>query len=178
MACRVAQVPAWQRNPLIVIPMFDQLFRKSRNRPLIDALHGEIVTASRQKVFFTDFAVPDTFEGRFELMTLNGGILLRQLQAWPQPGPQIAQDVVDRLFKGFDGALRESGVGDLAVARKMKTLAEAFLGRNQAYDTALRADDPDALRAVLARNIVALPLNQVLLLDLVAGYTLAKHRRH
>ena len=137
--------------------MFDRLFRKSRNRPLIDALHGEIVTASRQKVFFTNYAVPDSFEGRFEVMALNAGLLLRQLQALEEPGPQIAQDVVDRIFQGFDAALRESGVGDLAVSRKMNTLAEAFLGRNQAYATAITAGAPEALEAALARNIVATP---------------------
>lgn len=137
--------------------MLDQFFRKSRNRPLIDTLHGEIVAASRQKVFFTDYAVPDSFEGRFEMMALNGGLLLRHLQALDQPGPQIAQDIVDRLFLGFDSALRESGVGDLAVARKMKTLTEAFLGRNQAYGSALKTETPEALEDALARNITATP---------------------
>lgn len=137
--------------------MFDQFFRKSRNRPLIDMLHGKIVAASRQKVFFTDYAVPDSFEGRFETMALNGGLLLRRLQTLDQPGPQIAQDVVDRLFLGFDSALRESGVGDLAVARKMTTLTEAFLGRNQAYASALKLGTFEALEDALARNIAATP---------------------
>ncbi|MBV1707319.1 MAG: ubiquinol-cytochrome c chaperone [Hyphomicrobiales bacterium] len=137
--------------------MFDRFFRKSRNRPLIDALHGEIVAASRQKVFFTDYGVPDNFEGRFEVVSLNAGLLLRRLQECDEPGPQIAQDLVDRLFLGFDGALRESGVGDLAVARKMNALAEAFLGRNQAYAAALTAGEPGALEAALARNIAATP---------------------
>ncbi len=139
------------------IPMFDRFFRKSRNRPLIDALHGEIVAASRQKVFFTDYAVPDNFEGRFEVVSLNAGLLLRRLQTYEEPGPQIAQDLVDRLFQGFDAALRESGVGDLAVSRKMNALAEAFLGRNQAYAAAILDEAPEALAAALARNIVATP---------------------
>lgn len=134
--------------------MFSRVFRGATNRKFIDRLHGEIVAAARDPALFTDYAVEDTFEGRFETLVLHAIIVLRRLRALPEPGPQIAQDMTDGLFRHFDAALREMGVGDITVPKRMKTIAEAYLGRAKAYQAALDQDGL-ALAAALSRNVYA-----------------------
>ena len=129
-------------------------FRSARNRPLIARLHGEIVAAARRPVFFTSYGVPDTFEGRFEMVTLHAGLVLRHLATLPEPAPALARDITDAIFSHFDAALRETGVGDIAVPKKMKDLTQAWLGRNLACDAALLGQG-EALEAVLSRNVLA-----------------------
>ncbi|MEJ0094499.1 MAG: ubiquinol-cytochrome C chaperone family protein [Methylocella sp.] len=134
--------------------MLSWLSRRSANRQLIDRLHGEIMAAARNPVLFTDYAIEDTFEGRFEAMTLHAMLVLRQLNAMAPPAPELAQDLADAVFARLEEALREMGVGDVSVPKRMKILAEAFLGRSLAYDQALRLGEP-ALAAALARNVYA-----------------------
>lgn len=134
--------------------MLLRLFRGAANRKVIDRIHGEIVAAARDRTLFTDYGIEDTLEGRFESLTLHGAAVLRRLQALPQPGPDLAQDVADALFRHFDVALREMGVGDISVPKRMKTMAEAFLGRAKAYAEAGEMD-PAALAAALSRNVYA-----------------------
>ena len=130
------------------------LFRGTANRRLIDRLHGEIVAAARDPVLFTQYGVADDLDGRFESVALHAALVLRRLNLLPPPGPQIAQDLADAVFQHFDIALREMGVGDISVPKRMKTLAEAFLGRAAAYDRALAAGHA-ALCAALSRNVYA-----------------------
>lgn len=134
--------------------MISWLLRRSANRKLIDRLHGEIVAAARNPALFTDYGIEDSFEGRFEALTLHAVLVLRRLNALPPPAPEMAQDLADTLFRHFEHALRETGVSDTGVPRKMKGLAEAFLGRGVAYDQALRAGAPE-LAATLSRNVYA-----------------------
>lgn len=128
--------------------------RPSPTRLLLDRLHSEIVGAVRQRDFYLAYAVPDTFEGRFELLALHAGLVLRRFNAAEAPGPAVAQDLVDTVFGHLDADLRQAGVGDITVPKRMKKLCEAFLGRSAAYDTALRAG-PDAIETAVVRNIYA-----------------------
>jgi cytochrome b pre-mRNA-processing protein 3 len=130
------------------------LFSRPSNKLLIDRLHGEIVAAARNPILFTSFGIEDTFEGRFESVILHAFFVLRRLRSMPAPGPDVAQDLADALFRHFEVALREAGVSDSAVPKRMKGLAEAFLGRSLAYDEALRGGETD-LEAALKRNIYA-----------------------
>jgi cytochrome b pre-mRNA-processing protein 3 len=134
--------------------MLSWLSRRSANRRLIDRLHGEIMAAARNPVLFTDYGIADTFEGRFEAMALHATLVLRQLNAMGPPAPDVAQDLANAVFRHFEAALREMGVGDVSIPKRMKTIAEAFLGRSAAYDRALRAGEP-ALATALARNVYA-----------------------
>lgn len=130
-----------------------KLFRRSPNAPLIDRLHGEIMAAARQPAFFLDYGVADTVEGRFEALSLVASIALGRMAQLPSPGPEIAQDVVDAIFRYFDVALREVGVGDLSVPKKMKKMAQGYLGRSVAYRDALAQSDDSALATAIARNV-------------------------
>jgi cytochrome b pre-mRNA-processing protein 3 len=123
------------------------------NRILIDQLHGKIVAASRRPVHYSDFGVPDTFEGRFELVTLYAGLVMRRLTQISSVGAEIAQELADSVFRHFEVALREIGVGDVTVPKRLKRMGEAFYGRIRAYGEALDEAGSDRLTSALARNV-------------------------
>lgn len=127
---------------------------RAANRDLIERFYSEINTAARNPVLFTDYHVEDSFEGRFEMLTLHAAMVLRRLNELPDPGKEIAQDLVDSIFRHFEVALREMGVGDPTVPKRMKTLAEAFLGRCSAYQTVLPEGEA-AFSRTLAKNVYA-----------------------
>ncbi len=116
-------------------------------------LYGAAVAAARAPYFYASLGVPDTLDGRFDLVGLHVFLLIRRLQALPPPGPALAQAVFDAMFNDMDLNLREMGVGDLSVGRRVRAMWEAFHGRSEAYRTALEAGDSNALAAALARNI-------------------------
>ncbi len=149
-----------------------RLFRRAANTMVIDRLYVGLVAASRSQALYRRLQVPDTFEGRFESLSLHAFLLLHRLQGCPAPGPEIAQDLVDTIFKHFDRTFREMGVGDTSVPKRMKTLAEAFLGRSAAYRTALDSGE-DALAAALARNVYSDRRDAADLAGYVAAYAAA-----
>jgi cytochrome b pre-mRNA-processing protein 3 len=127
-----------------------RLFGKSAVSEAADRILEAVSQAARAPELFGEDRTPDTLTGRFELMTAFAGVALLRLRASPE-SEQIAQVFTDRLFRHFDAGLREAGVGDLSVAKRMKALAGAFYGRLGAYDAVL--DEPQALAAALSRNI-------------------------
>jgi len=82
------------------------LFRRRSERRLVDRLHGEIVAAVRQPVFYTEFAVPDTLEGRFEILVLHAALVVRRLDGLDAAGAALAQALTDSMFRHLDIALR------------------------------------------------------------------------
>ena len=126
-------------------------FRRSRADADAARLLAAVTAASRKAAFFGPGKVPDTLEGRFELMTLNAALALIRLRADPGLAP-LAQAFTDQLFRQFDAGLREQGVGDTAVPKRMHRLAGAFYGRLEAYATAIGARDRAVLADALARN--------------------------
>jgi len=119
-------------------------------RALIDQIHGEIVAAARAPVLYTICGVPDDLDGRFEMATLHADLLLRRLAELG--ATDLAQDIVDRVFEGFDDALRELAVSDVGVAKRMTKMAGAYFGRAGAYGPSLAAGDREVLAVALARN--------------------------
>ena len=136
-------------------PMLQRLFRTSANRRVIDSIHAGIVAAARQPALFLDYGVPDSLAGRFELLTLHAALVLRAMRAAPMPGPAMAQDLADAVFRHLDRALREMGVGDLTVPKRIKSFAGDFVGRCAAYAAALDVTDATVLEATLKRNVYA-----------------------
>jgi cytochrome b pre-mRNA-processing protein 3 len=131
------------------------LFRRNPYERQIARLHEAAVAQSRLPAFFLPpYDAPDTFEGRFEILTVNAGLLLRRLSLLSDPGPELAQALSDAIFSRFDDALREIGISDVGVPKKMKKIAGAFMGRGNAYEEAY-AQGEDALAAALARNVLA-----------------------
>jgi cytochrome b pre-mRNA-processing protein 3 len=134
--------------------MFFAHWRARRaNRLLIDQIHGEIVAAARAPALYQEVAVADTIEGRFEMIVLHAALLVRRLLAVGPQAAEMAQELVDRVFRGFEDALREMAIGDAGVARRIKAMAGDFAGRSRAYAAALDSSDEAALAAALARNV-------------------------
>ena len=135
--------------------MVFRLFRRSANLQLIGRLSGEIVAAARDPVLFTEYGIEDSLDGRFEAVTLHAVLVLRRLNRMDPPAPEIAQDLTDAIFRSFEIALREMGVGDIGVPKQMKTIAEAFFGRAGAYDRALRGGAPGLMKHLRETSTMA-----------------------
>jgi cytochrome b pre-mRNA-processing protein 3 len=138
-------------------------FRRNSQAPTIHALYGAIVAQARSVTFYGDYRVPDTVEGRFDLIVLHLVLLLNRLGRRAEGGRSLGQELLGQellgqeLFDAFcrdlDANLREMGVGDLAVPKRMQAFAEAFYGRQAAYLAALDAADERVFEKALARNI-------------------------
>lgn len=131
--------------------MIFNFFRQNRMDPAIVGLYEKIVHQARLPVFFTYFGVPDTLDGRFDLQLLHTFLIIRRLQNTNEPGK--AQQLIDLFFIDMDRSLREMGVGDLSVSKKIKPMAEAFYGRSQVYTKALNEQDQKKLSKALSRNL-------------------------
>jgi len=116
-------------------------------------LYNEAVRAARDPVWFEALGVPDTLDGRFDLVGLFASLLIRRLRTLPPAGPALAQSVFDAMFADMDFNLRELGVSDMSIGRRMRAMWEAFHGRALAYEAPLDAADSAALAAALARNV-------------------------
>jgi len=143
--------------------MIFQLFRRPRDDPSIASLYGTIVAQARKPAFYQSFDVPDTVNGRLEMILLHVVLLLRRLAATDRAGAPgqstlgqatLGQAIFDLFCRDMDANLREMGVGDLSVPREMRRIGEAFYGRQAAYCAALDSEDPGMLDAALARNII------------------------
>ena len=129
-------------------------FRKPRipSRGTIEAIYGMIVTQAREPLFYRDFGVPDTVSGRFDLLVLHLWMVLRRLKPI-EGGAGLAQTLFDRFCDDMDANLREMGVGDLTVPKRMQAFGQAFYGRSAAYDLALAAGR-EPLAQALCKNIL------------------------
>jgi Uncharacterized conserved protein len=116
-------------------------------------LHHEILAQARSAVFYEAFGVPDTPDGRFDMIALHAALVMRRLRADPTVSPAVAQFLFDQMFAGFDESLREMGVGDLRVGKVVKALAKGFYGRLAVYGSCLDAVDHQGLQDALRRNV-------------------------
>jgi cytochrome b pre-mRNA-processing protein 3 len=129
------------------------LIRRGRYERAGFELYGVAVAAARDPFLYTGLHVPDTLDGRFDMIGLYTFLLIQRLKSEPAPGPTLAQAVFDAMFSDMDVSLREMGVGDLSVGRKVRVMWEAFHGRAAAYAAALTTSDMAALDAALQRNV-------------------------
>ena len=128
--------------------MLKTLANSRERRRAAARLVSSLVARARDPVFFTKFNVPDTIDGRFDLVTLHAFLVLERLEAGGRR--DLAQALTDAVFAGFDEGLRDLGAGDIGMGRRMKKMANAFYGRLHAYRAAA---DRDALSAALLRNV-------------------------
>ncbi len=112
-----------------------------------------IVAQARSPSFYRDYGVPDTVSGRFDMIVLHLVLVLRRLRQAPVNVHPLGQQIFDRFCRDMDHNFREMGVGDLAVPKEMRRVAEAFYGRAGVYEAALDGADLALLGAALARNV-------------------------
>lgn len=127
-------------------------FQRRSQARIVGALYGAVVAQARIPAFYRDFGVADTVDGRFDMLVLHLVLLLRRLGQDSELRRSLGQDLFDAFCRDLDANLREMGVGDLAVPKRMQRFAEAFYGRQAAYLEALSAEPP-AIENALARNI-------------------------
>ena len=133
--------------------MLQNLFRSRPRARAGEALYELAVRQAREPAFYTRMGVEDRIDARFELYTLHVLLLVMRLRDEGGRGTEAAQELFDTYVSALDHALRELGVGDISVGKKMRKLGEAMYGRMTAYEPALRAADADELAAGLARNV-------------------------
>ena len=120
--------------------MIFKLFRRTP-RDTIACLYGTIVAQARLPAFYQIYGVPDTVNGRLEMIMLHTVLFLRRLESEAVPIRALGQGLFDQFCRDMDDSMREMGVGDLAVPRNMRRIGEAFYGRQAAYRVALEAPD-------------------------------------
>ena len=122
------------------------------SRGTIEAIYGMIVAQAREPVFYAKLDVPDTVNGRVDMIILHIWLVLRRLRT-VEGGAALSQALFDHLCNDVDGNLREMGVGDLTVPKRMQAFGEAFYGRSTAYDLAIE-NGTEALAQSLSRNVL------------------------
>jgi cytochrome b pre-mRNA-processing protein 3 len=116
-------------------------------------LYEAFAAQARLPVFYADLGVPDSIDGRFEMLSLHAHAIFHRLRGRGERADQLGQATYDAMFSGLDAALREMGVADLGVGRRIKIMTEALNGRIHAYDAALASADVGALPAAIRRNV-------------------------
>jgi cytochrome b pre-mRNA-processing protein 3 len=145
------------------------LFRPNPVQEAAALAYRRVVEQARRPGFFLDCGVPDTIDGRFELICLHAFLYLHRLKREQRHAGRLGQRFFDLMFADFDRSLREMGTGDLSVGREVKRMAEAFYGRINAYEDGLAADD-SALQSALARNLFGTAQPSATQLAAMCGY--------
>ncbi|WP_458760776.1 ubiquinol-cytochrome C chaperone family protein [Afipia sp. TerB] len=132
-------------------------FNRFRNpgtpsRGTIEAIYGMVVAQAREPAFYDRLDVPDTVDGRFDMLLLHLWMVLRHLRT-VEDADALSQALFDRFCEDMDGNLREMGVGDLTVPKRMQAFGEAFYGRTAAYDLAFEGGEDDLAQAI-GRNVL------------------------
>ena len=104
-------------------------FKKKKYEKVSNDIYQKIVNFSRNKIFYTKYSVPDTIDGRFDMLVLITIIVVHRLSKIKNEGSELSQKIFDIVFKDLDYSLRELGAGDVSVANNMKKLISSYMGR-------------------------------------------------
>jgi len=129
------------------------LFRSKKHDDVAHTLYVGIVNQARVPAFYTEFEVPDTPDGRFDMILLHVFLMFHRLKDETGEAPEIAQAVFDLLFADMDQNLREMGIGDVGVSHRIKGMVKALNGRVTVYGESLEAGDNTGLEVALRRNL-------------------------
>ena len=132
---------------------FRRFFNPTPSAKIAREIYLLIVAKARQPYFYVRLGVPDTVDGRFDMITLHAILVIERLARGGRAARALSQQLFDEMFADMDRSLREMGAGDLSVGKKVRKMAEVFYGRAKAYREALAQEDDDALTAALARNV-------------------------
>ena len=133
--------------------LFGYFRQKKHNRIIVERQYAALTATARTPVFYAELGVPDTVMGRFEMLSLVLILYFRRMRQSARGGQEIAQEIIDAFFEDVDHSIRELGIGDQGVPKRMKKLAGMYYGRLESYAAALDENDREALAAALKRNI-------------------------
>ncbi|HTO30167.1 MAG TPA: ubiquinol-cytochrome C chaperone family protein [Pararhizobium sp.] len=153
--------------------IFGLFGKKNGNTAIVARQYALLTDAARRPYLYTDLDVPDTVMGRFEMLSASLILYFRRTRVSPRAGQEIAQEIIDAFFEDVDHSIRELGVGDVGVPKRMKKLAAMFYGRLESYSAALENKDRDELAAALKRNFHPQTENASLTMLGLADYLLA-----
>jgi cytochrome b pre-mRNA-processing protein 3 len=140
-------------------------------------LYDAVVAQARQPGFYRSCGVPDSLDGRFELVLLHAVLVHGRLRLEAERAAALGQALFDRMVEDLEINLREMGVGDMGLPRRMRRMTEAFYGRLAAYAQALAANEPEALETALARNLFGTVTPAAAELSRMADYVRRQHDR-
>jgi cytochrome b pre-mRNA-processing protein 3 len=129
-----------------------RIFPGNPNEAVARSLYERIVAQTREPAFYRDLGVPDSVDGRFELLLIHSFLVLHRMKGRRERLGDLAQTLMDTLFFDLDQSIRVSGVGDLGVGPRLGRMAQAFYGRISVYEAGLAAAAP-ALETALQRNL-------------------------
>jgi cytochrome b pre-mRNA-processing protein 3 len=133
--------------------MFSWLNNRRSHKLTAEHLYGAVVAQARQPSFFTHLGVPDTLEGRYEVIVLNLFLVLDRLRGENEPAQSVSRRLTERFVTDMDDCMRELGVGDLKVPKKVKRAAAGLYDRVQDYHGAMTGTDEVALAKAIQRNV-------------------------
>ena len=128
-------------------------FKKKKYETVSNDIYQKIVNFSRNKIFYTKYNVPDTIDGRFDMLVLMTIIVVHRLSKIKNQGIELSQKIFDIVFKDLDYSLRELGAGDVSVANNMKKLISSYMGRQKIYVKAFKNEDEGSLALAFKNNI-------------------------
>ncbi len=152
--------------------IFKRLFGKNPHTRSIESLYGKIMAHTRNPAFYTRLKVPDTLDGRFDLLALHVFLVVRRIKD-EEGAFELARRLPEKRLAEIDRALREHGISDMGVPRRVKTMGRAFLGRATAYENALDSRDMKKLEDVLRRNLFSDAEPDQGVISEFAGYVVA-----
>ncbi len=155
--------------------LLERLLRRDPAQAAAHRIYLSIVRQARRPEFYAVGGVPDSVDGRFEMIVLHLFLVLRRMKA-AGDDQDLPQRLYDLMFADMDQALREMGVGDLSVPKHIKRMVQAFHGRVAAYETALGDTGPAALEDALARNLYGTVEPAPVALAAMAGYVRVAER--
>ena len=134
--------------------MLKNFNERKRLKATARQIYGSIVTQARSPLFYAVWKVPDSIEGRFEMVVMHLVLVMRRLKGAGAKPQDLSRLIAEAFVDDMDDSLREMGVSDLKVPKHMRKAGDAFHGRLRAYSEALDGEDMTGLRASLMRNIV------------------------
>ena len=135
--------------------MIFSLFKRKASRNSVRAVYWSIVAGARNEKLYAEWGVPDSVDGRYDMIILHCVLVLERLSSAEAGSKAFAQALTDEVFADMDRSLREMGVGDLSVGKRVRRMAEIFYGRAQSYRPLLQAGDMPGLAEALRRNVFA-----------------------
>ncbi|KLN59365.1 hypothetical protein WH96_17855 [Kiloniella spongiae] len=132
--------------------MFRKLFRRDNESDAVHDLYAGLIEQARQKEFYENHSVPDSLDGRFDMITLHMFLILHRLKTDKGTTEAFSQKLFDLMFYDMDLSLREMGVGDVGVGKRVKAMLQGFYGRVAAYEEALQQGEK-SLEEALGRNL-------------------------
>lgn len=133
---------------------FARWIGRAPEQEIAGRLYAALAAQARTPALYASLGVPDTLDGRFDSLCLHMCLAIRRLGRDRERGGDVARNLYDCMFKDMDASLRELGVGDLGVGKRVREMAEALMGRIKAYGAALDSTDPAALDAAITRNLL------------------------